>query len=73
MQRARALHWPCSKAGCKTCNSDVLMVSYKNSGNDLPYGTGSQPLPPQGWQRLIRLSANQKPLKGPYFLKASNA
>ena len=34
-------------------------------------GTGSKPLPPQGWQRKIRFKVSQKPLKTPCFLKAS--
>ena len=37
------------------------------------YGTGSYPLPPQGWQRSILFSDSQNPLKGPYFRKASSA
>lgn len=37
------------------------------------YGTGSYPCPPHGWQRPIRFSASQKPLKGPCFFMASIA
>lgn len=37
-----------------------------------PYGTGSYPLPPHGWQRPMRLMVSQNPLNKPYFLKASN-
>ena len=37
------------------------------------YGTGSYPLPPQGWHLKRRFRASQEPLKGPYFRKASNA
>lgn len=36
------------------------------------YGTGSYPCPPQGWQRLNRLTVNHSPLNTPYFLKASS-
>jgi hypothetical protein len=35
------------------------------------HGTGSYPLPPQGWQRKIRFNVNQNPLKTPCFLNAS--
>ena len=34
-------------------------------------GTGSYPCPPQGLQLIILLAVSHKPLKGPYFLKAS--
>ena len=34
------------------------------------HGTGSYPEPPQGWQRRMRLTARQNPLKGPCFLMA---
>ena len=37
------------------------------------HGTGSYPEPPQGWQRRMRLTARQNPLKGPCFLMASTA
>ena len=37
------------------------------------YGTGSYPLPPQGWQRLILFIASQVPLNKPCFFKASAA
>lgn len=45
----------------------------KEKRNPACHGTGSYPLPPQGWQLLTRFSANQNPLNGPYFLNASNA
>lgn len=34
------------------------------------YGTGSYPLPPQGWHLPMRLAASQPPLSGPCFLIA---
>ena len=37
------------------------------------YGTGSYPLPPQGWHRRIRRIARYKPLKGPCLRSASTA
>ncbi len=37
------------------------------------HGTGSYPLPPQGWQRSIRFTASHKPLKGPCLRSASIA
>lgn len=36
-------------------------------------GTGSYPLPPQGWQRRMRRTASHNPLKGPCFWMASTA
>lgn len=36
-----------------------------------PYGTGSWPCLPQGWQLAILLRVSQPPLKGPCFLMAS--
>ena len=36
-------------------------------------GTGSYPLPPQGWQLNIRLVANQRPFNGPCFFTACTA
>jgi hypothetical protein len=36
-------------------------------------GTGSYPLPPQGWQRRMRLMERQSPLTGPCFLSACTA
>lgn len=41
--------------------------------NFLYYFTGSYPLPPQGWQRLILLIPSQVPLKTPYLFTASIA
>ncbi len=38
-----------------------------------PYGTGSTPLPPQGWHLEILFIANHKPLNTPYFFNASAA
>jgi len=35
------------------------------------YGTGSKPLPPQGWQREILLIPSHPPLNNPYFFRAS--
>ena len=35
------------------------------------YGTGSYPLPPHGWQLLIRFIDSRPPLSIPYFLIAS--
>ena len=35
------------------------------------YGTGSYPLPPQGWQRRIRFTPSQPPRITPYFITAS--
>jgi len=35
------------------------------------YGTGSGPWPPQGLQRAILFMVSHKPLKGPYFRRAS--
>lgn len=37
------------------------------------HGTGSYPLPPHGWQRKMRRTANQRPLKSPCFCSASIA
>ena len=37
------------------------------------YGTGSYPLPPQGWQRRMRLTAKYNPFTGPCFLRACTA
>ncbi len=37
------------------------------------YGTGSKPLPPQGWQRSMRRTASQRPFIGPCFFNASSA
>ena len=37
----------------------------------LPHGTGSSPLPPQGWQEAKRFSVSHPPRKGPCFLIAS--
>lgn len=37
------------------------------------YGTGSYPLPPQGWHLAMRLTASHKPLTGPCFLSACTA
>lgn len=37
------------------------------------YGTGSYPLPPQGWQRASRRSVSHDPLRGPYLRRASTA
>jgi hypothetical protein len=36
-------------------------------------GTGSYPCPPQGWQRLNRLTVNHNPLNTPCFFNASIA
>lgn len=35
------------------------------------YFTGSYPLPPQGWQRKIRLIVIQLPFAAPYLFMAS--
>lgn len=40
---------------------------------DFIHGTGSYPLPPQGWQREILLIANHIPLNTPCFFNASAA
>ena len=48
----------------------IILSNLLNPGS--AQGTGSQPCPPQGWQRPILFAVNQKPLKIPYFLKASN-
>ena len=37
------------------------------------YGTGSYPLPPQGWHFEILLTASHIPLNAPCFLMASRA
>ena len=37
------------------------------------HGTGSYPLPPQGWQRRILLMASHVPFRGPCFLMACMA
>jgi len=37
------------------------------------YPTGSYPLPPQGWQRLIRFIPSHIPFQAPYFFIASSA
>jgi hypothetical protein len=39
--------------------------------HNLFQGTGSYPLPPQGWHLDMRFTLNQKPLNTPYFLNAS--
>ena len=49
------------------------MRMYVNIHIFYSYGTGSYPLPPQGWHRNIRFIANQNPLKGPCFFIASIA
>lgn len=36
-------------------------------------GTGSYPLPPQGWQLAILFAASHDPFSGPYFRIASIA
>jgi len=40
---------------------------------NISHGTGSYPLPPQGWQRSSRRTASHKPFTGPYFRSASTA
>lgn len=37
------------------------------------HGTGSYPCPPQGWQRLNRLTVSHNPLNTPCFFNASMA
>ena len=37
------------------------------------HGTGSYPLPPQGWQRRILLTARYSPFTGPCFTRACRA
>jgi len=52
---------------------DVFMNNIKVTRHQGDHGTGSYPLPPQGWQRAILFIASHEPLKSPYFLSASNA
>jgi hypothetical protein len=40
------------------------------AGQHTNQGTGSYPLPPQGWQLEIRLTDNHPPLKSPCFFNA---
>ncbi len=50
----------------------ILEVSINNIIGSSYHGTGSKPLPPHGWQRLMRFIVSQKPLNKPYLRKAAN-
>ena len=64
---------------CANCPSRVIPVNSvlclslgKHAGPvSQPYGTGSCPCPPHGWQRPSRFIVSHPPLRAPYFRKAS--
>lgn len=62
--------------GVATVNNSHNVPSCRNMVSmevDVSHGTGSYPLPPQGWQRNRRFTASHKPFSGPCFCKASTA
>ena len=50
-----------------------MEIHFHKSFSTARQGTGSYPLPPQGWQRRMRRTASHSPLKGPCFWMASTA
>lgn len=50
-----------------------MEIHFHKSFSTTRQGTGSYPLPPQGWQRRMRRTASHNPLKGPCFWMASTA
>ncbi len=55
------------------CRFPILSSGFEEELIRLNQGTGSQPLPPQGWQLKIRLMASQPPFPTPCFMIASCA
>ena len=55
----------------------AVRVPYSPAGGEVAvlvfYGTGSYPLPPQGWQRARRRKVSHPPFSGPYLRSASSA
>lgn len=61
---------PAFDISVKAYSTSTLEI--RNSILDI-YGTGSYPCPPQGWQRLNRLTVSHNPLNTPCFFNASMA
>ena len=66
MSNKKNIKYVYAQEGCLIIKIGILFLWFKEV-----YFTGSNPLPPQGWQRKIRFSAIQLPLKAPYLFTAS--
>ena len=66
------MEWHCSSYFGNVNKISEMLIKKKKEGLKF-YGTGSNPCPPQGWQRAILLIASNKPRPAPYFLIASTA
>lgn len=58
---------------CRSMEVMGMEIHFHKSFSTAGQGTGSYPLPPQGWQRRMRRTASHNPLKGPCFWMASTA
>lgn len=58
---------------CRSMEVMGMEIHFHKSFSTTRQGTGSYPLPPQGWQRRMRRTASQRPLNGPCFWMASTA